>query len=129
MTSNALAGPNSSWTDRSAGLPIRSVTQITVDPIDPATAYVTFSGFALGFNPTGHVFKTTNGGQNWNDISAGLADIPVNNLLVAPDIPHTSYVGTDAGVMVSTNAGAIWSTLGNGLPRVVVTSLVLHRKT
>ncbi len=129
MTSNALAGSNSSWTDRSSGLPIRSVTQITVDPIDPATAYVTFSGFALGFNPTGHVFKTTNGGQNWNDISAGLADIPVNTLVVDPDIPDTLYVGTDAGVMVSTNAGATWSTLGNGLPRVVVTSLVLHRRT
>src|SRR5260370_31071415 len=129
MTTNALAGPNSSWTDRSSGLPTRSVTQITVDPIDPATAYVTFSGFALGMGVTGHVFKTVNGGQNWNDISASLADIPVNALVVDPDIPDTLYIGHDAGVMVSTDAGATWSTLGNGLPRVVVTSLVLHRKT
>jgi uncharacterized protein (TIGR03437 family) len=129
MTSNALAGPNSSWTDRSSGLPSRSVTQITVDPIDPATAYVTFSGFALGTSPTGHVFKTTNAGQSWTDISVSLADIPVNALQVDPDIPDTLYIGTDAGVMVSTDAGATWSTLGNGLPRVVVSDLVLHRKT
>jgi len=129
MTSNALAGSNSSWTDRSSGLPTRSVTQIAVDPIDPATAYVTYSGFALGTSPTGHVFKTTNGGQNWSDISTSLADIPVNTLAVDPDIPDTLYIGTDAGVMVSTNAGATWTTLGNGLPRVVVTALVLHRKT
>jgi uncharacterized protein (TIGR03437 family) len=129
MTSNALAGPNSSWTDRSSGLPTRSVTQITVDPIDPATAYVTFSGFALGVGVTGHVFKTTNSGQSWNDISTTLADIPADTLEIDPDIPDTLYLGTDAGVMVSTNGGATWTTLGNGLPRVVVTSLVLHRKT
>ena len=129
MTSNALKGPNSSWVDRSSGLPTRSVTQITVDPIDPATAYITFSGFSLGVGITGHVFKTTNGGQNWNDISASLADIPVNALVVDPDIPDTLYIGTDAGVMVSTDAGSTWSTLGNGLPRVVVSALVLHRKT
>jgi uncharacterized protein (TIGR03437 family) len=129
MTANAMAGPNASWTDRSSGLPTRSVTQITVDPIDPATAYVTFSGFASGTSPTGHVFKTANGGQSWNDISVSLADIPVNALQVDPDIPDTLYIGTDAGVMVSTNGGAIWSTLGNGLPRVVVMDLVLHRKT
>jgi len=129
MTGNALAGPNSSWVDRSTGLPTRSVTQIAVDPIDPATAYVTFSGFALGVGVTGHVFKTTNGGQNWNDISGNLADIPADTLAIDPDIPDTLYLGTDAGVMVTTDGGASWSTLGNGLPRVVVTALVLHRKT
>ncbi len=129
MTGNALKGGNSSWVDRSTGLPGRSVTQITVDPIDPATAYVTFSGFALGVGVTGHVFKTTNGGQNWNDISGSLADIPVDCLQIDPDIPDTLYLGTDAGVMVTTDGGATWSTLGNGLPRVVVTALVLHRKS
>ena len=129
MTGNALAGANSSWTDRSSGLPSRTVTQIAVDPIDPATAYVTFSGFASGTGPTGHVFKTANGGQNWNDISASLADVPVNALVVDPDIPELLYIGTDTGVMVSSDAGATWSTLGNGLPRVVVSDLVLHRKT
>jgi uncharacterized protein (TIGR03437 family) len=129
MTSNALQGGNSSWVDLSAGLPTRAVTQITIDPIDPATAYVTYSGFALGVGVTGHVFKTTNAGQNWTDLSGGLADIPVNTLQIDPDIPDTLYIGTDAGVMVSTDAGGSWSTLGNGLPRVVVSALALHRKT
>ncbi|HEY6393275.1 MAG TPA: hypothetical protein VIX89_18480, partial [Bryobacteraceae bacterium] len=129
MTSNALAGPNASWMDHSAGLPLRAVTHITVDLIDAATAYTTFSGFALDKSPTGHVFKTTDGGQSWNDIGVSLPDIPVNVLEIDPDIPDTLYIGTDAGVMVSTDAGATWTTLGNGLPRVVVTALVLHRKS
>src|SRR5207244_1153066 len=35
----------------------------------------------------------------------------------------------DLGVMVNADGGATWTTLGSGLPRVVVPSLVLHRPT
>jgi len=125
MTSNALDGTGASWTDLSAGLPTRTVTHIAVDPIDPATAYVTFSGFSS--DSQGHVFETTDSGARWNDISENLPNLPVNDLVVDPDIPGTLYIGTDAGVMVTTDAGATWTTLGNGLPLVVVDSLVLHR--
>jgi uncharacterized protein (TIGR03437 family) len=128
VTNNALAGTGATWTDRSSGLPSRVVTQIAIDPIDPATAYASFSGFSMA-TPSGHVFKTTNSGQSWADVSGNLPDIPVNTLAVDPDIPNTIYVGTDAGVMVTTDGGATWSSLGNGLPRVVVHSLVLHRSS
>lgn len=124
-TSNALDGTGASWTDISAGLPARTVTHIAVDPIDPATAYVTFSGFST--NSQGHVFQTTDSGANWTDISGNLPNLPVNDLVVDPDIPGTLYIGTDAGVMVTTDAGVTWVPLGNGLPLVVVDSLVLHR--
>jgi uncharacterized protein (TIGR03437 family) len=128
VTNNALAGTGATWSDRSSGLPARVVTQIAVDPIDPATAYAAFSGFSAA-TPSAHVFKTTNSGQSWTDISGNLPDIPVNTLVVDPDIPNAIYVGTDAGVMVTTDGGATWSSLGNGLPRVVVHSLVLHRSS
>jgi uncharacterized protein (TIGR03437 family) len=124
-TGNALAGTGASWIDRSAGLPTRTVTHIAVDPIDPATAYVTFSGFSI--DSLGHVFRTSNSGANWTDISGNLPNLPVNDLVVDPDIPGTLYIGTDAGVMATTDAGATWTTLGTGLPLVVVDSLALHR--
>lgn len=127
VTNDALNGPNSTWTNRNAGLPQRVVTQVIVDPIDPATAYATFSGFVGTTTTPGHVFKTTNGGQLWADLSGNLPDIPVNTIVVDPDIPDVLYIGTDAGVMVTTDGGASWSSLGNGLPKVVVDSLVLHR--
>ena len=125
MTNNALAGTTASWTDRSAGLPTRTVTHVTVSPIDAATAYVTFSGFAN--DGSGHVFKTSDSGASWTDISGNLPNLPVNDLVVDPDIPDTLYIATDAGVMVTSDAGVSWNTLGNGLPRVVVSSLALHR--
>jgi hypothetical protein len=95
-----------------------------VSPIDPGTAFVTYSGFSTS---QGHVFKTTDSGASWTDISGNLPNLPVNDLVVDADIPDTLYIGTDAGVMVTTDAGTTWTTLGNGLPRVVVDSLVLQR--
>jgi len=127
VSNNIQLGGNAAWTNQSAGLPQRSVTSIAVDPIAAATAYVTFSGFSTGSSQPGHVFMTTNGGANWTDISGNLPNIPVNDLVVDPDIPNTLYIGTDAGVMVTSDGGNSWLTLGDGLPNVVVLSLVLHR--
>jgi uncharacterized protein (TIGR03437 family) len=128
VTNNALDGVTASWTNRAAGLAARTVTSITVDPIDASTAYVTYSGFLnSNVKPSRHVFKTTDAGAKWTDISGNLPDLPVNSLAVDPDLPDTLYIGTDAGVMVSTNGGGTWASLGNGLPKVVVLSVVLHR--
>ena len=128
-TNNVGDGTNASWTERDAGLPNRTVTQVAADPIDPATAYLTMSGFNTSSSISGHVFKTADGGASWKDISGNLPDLPVNALAIDPDSPDTLYIGTDAGVMVTTDGGATWSSLGTGLPRVVVISLALHRKS
>jgi uncharacterized protein (TIGR03437 family) len=128
ITRNASAESGASWFNRTtAGLPPRTVTAITVDPVDPATAYVTFSGFASGADTLGHIFRTQNAGESWSDISGNLPNLPLNDVLVDPDIPDRLYVATDAGVMFTTNGGASWNTIGNKLPRVVVLSLKLHR--
>lgn len=129
VTNDIQDGGNAVWNDRSDGLPFRSVTHIAVDPVDAGTAYVTFSGFAAGSAQPGHVYKTSDRGVTWTDISGNLPDLPVNDLVIDPDLPQTLYIGTDAGVMVTTDSGTTWSSLGQGLPKVVVTSLVMQRKS
>jgi uncharacterized protein (TIGR03437 family) len=119
------AGAN--WTIRKASLPSRAVTQIVIDPIDPATAYASFSGFSAGADNLGHVFRTRDSGANWTDISGNMPNIPVNGIVLDGDLPDTLYAGTDAGVLITSDGGATWSSLGFALPRVVVDSLVLHR--
>jgi uncharacterized protein (TIGR03437 family) len=126
VTRNALAGAGATWTNRSLALPARVVTAITVDPIDAATAYVTFSGFPT--DGTGHVYRTRDAGSSWSDVSGDMPNVPVNDISVDADLLDTLYAGTDAGVMISTNAGANWTSLGFGLPKVVVSSLSLQRR-
>ncbi len=131
-------------------LPPRSVSAVAVDPNDTtgATAYVAFSGFsfvstALGVNdPVGHIFKTTDGGNTWTDVSCSvsgtvncstpaatdLPNIPVNDVVADPDVPGAIYAATDLGVYAGNCAATpcTWSVLGTGLPRVAVLSLRLH---
>src|SRR5439155_11294005 len=59
------------------GIPARWVTDIEVKPDDAGTAYATVSGFG-----TGHVFKTTNSGALWANVSGNLPDAPVNAVAV-----------------------------------------------
>src|SRR5882762_3755718 len=123
--------------------PVRNVTALAVDPHDPTgnTVYAAFSGFAVsGQDTLGHVFVSMNGGAGWADVSctnlgacqtpnaADLPNIPVNDLVVDPDLPGTIYAATDIGVFQGTCAGTActWNTLGTGLPNVSVLSLKLH---
>jgi photosystem II stability/assembly factor-like uncharacterized protein len=126
VTTNAGSGPSATWRNVSAGLPPRVVTHVAVAPTTSTTAYATFSGFTGFGDNLGHVFKTTNGGSAWSDISGDLPNTPVNFLVIDPDAPSTLFLATDVGVFYSTNGGTNWTSLVNGLPRVAVLGLTLH---
>lgn len=102
-----------------APLPNRFVTDIAVHPTNTNRAYVVYSGFNVG-TPTmpGHVFVTDNQGSTWRDISGDLPDVPVTSIAVDPMIEGTLFIGTDIGVFQTTDGGATWVRLGNGMPRV-----------
>jgi hypothetical protein len=138
VTSNG----GTSWTSiATVTLPTRAVTQVVVDPTTPATAYATFSGFGTCSNSAvvcdqkGHVFKTLNGtagaATTWVDISGTttkLPDIPVNALVIDPNVANTLYVGTDIGAFFTSDGGVTWSPLGaaNSMPNAEILSLTLH---
>jgi len=111
------------YTRVDAALPDLWVTQVAVDPANDAIAYATFSGFRVD-QPLAHVFRTTDRGATWSDISGDLPDAPVNEIAIDPRQSSTLYVGTDVGVFVSRDLGAAWTPLGVGLPDgVVVTDM------
>ncbi len=118
------AGTGNNFTDVSAGLPGRYVTDFAVDSANDQIAYVTISGFNTNTPGTsGHIFKTVNRGGSWSNISGNLPDIPASTVaLDGSDL----YVGTDTGVYVSTDGGVTWSPFGSGLPNVAVADLTLY---
>ena len=120
VTSNAGALESAVFTNVvKAPLPNRFVTDIALDPNNPQRAYVTYSGFNLS-TPTapGHVFRTDDLGGNWRDISGNLPDAPVTSIALDPFRADTVYIGSDLGVFQTTDGGATWTRLGNGMPRV-----------
>jgi len=126
VTRNAL-DPSPTWGLRSTGLPVRAVFAFAVTPDDAATAYVAMGGFS-GFDgdTLGHVFKTTDAGGSWTDISGDFPNIPATDIVIDPNDPNTLYVGTDVGVLFTANGGQNWAPLGVGLPNVPVLGLKLH---
>lgn len=106
------------WTNVSAGLPLKSVTYIAVDPRDPRTAWVTVSGFG-----TGHVWKTTNRGASWTDVSYDLPNVPVNTVVLQKGSRELD-IGTDIGVFALPEGVTSWQPLAAGLPNTVVHDLL-----
>ena len=96
-----------------------------VDPANEAVAYVTFDMFShdLG-GSVGHVFRTSDYGQHWTDISGNLPDTPTS-AIVLDSRTNVLYVGTDIGVYASSNGGVTWAPFQTGLPHVRVVDLEL----
>ena len=105
-----------------AGLPAGWVTRVVVDPSDASIAYVTFSGLRWS-EPLPHVFRTTNRGATWTDITGDLPDAPVNDLAIDPRNGAYLYVATDVGVFATSSTGFSWAPLGSGMPEAVVNDL------
>lgn len=105
-----------SWTTANmTGLPDRYPVDVAFDPTNDQTVYVTYSGFG-----TGHVFKSEDLGQTWNDLTGSLPDVPTNAIAIDPDHPFVLYVGNDLGVYVSEDAGNTWNVFDTGLPEAVI---------
>ncbi|MBI3449868.1 MAG: hypothetical protein HY049_13250 [Acidobacteria bacterium] len=103
-------------------IPHRKVSSFAVHPADSSVAYVTYTGFDTA-TEHGHVFRTSNRGLSWTDVSGNLPDLPVNHIVFDLSLPNIVYVGTDAGVFVSTIGGGTWRQLGTGLPNAPVVRL------
>jgi hypothetical protein len=107
--------------------PNRYISAIAIDPADASgnTAYLGFNGFSRRWTEgpgagLGHLWKTTDGGGTWTDVSGNLPDVPVNDIVISNG---RLVVGTDLGTVVSANGGSTWSRLGSNLPYTTVMDL------
>jgi uncharacterized repeat protein (TIGR01451 family) len=119
-------GQASTGLGANAELPRRPVAWIAVDRSNYRIAYLAYNGYnAATPHQPGHVFKTTDGGASWTDISGNLPDNPVNSITLDPSYPNTLYAATDVGPFVTYNGGAKWSALGSGFPIVAIDQIDL----
>lgn len=113
----------------------QGVNGVAVDPTDTNTVVAVYPGFSgVVSNRSSHVFRTTDGGTTWTNISGtaggnpsqNLPDLPLHSVVIDPGTsPHTIIVSSDTGVARSIDTGASWQRLGVGLPTVDSKSLQL----
>ncbi|MDR3744619.1 MAG: choice-of-anchor D domain-containing protein [Acidobacteriaceae bacterium] len=142
------ANSNSTWTDVAKST-VSNVTggvfnpggfdlsSVVVDAHDATgmTVYATVEGFSGNGVNAAHVYRSTNGGASWANISSNLPNSPANGLVVDPNDANTLYVAMDAGVYattaVTTCATATvncWGVYGTSLPNAPIVSLAAAAK-
>ncbi|HSN53898.1 MAG TPA: hypothetical protein VLT32_04470 [Candidatus Sulfomarinibacteraceae bacterium] len=104
-----------------AGLPeFARIHHIVASPHDVDTAYAACHNFFAGdFKP--YLYRTTDGGATWSDISADLPEERGSTYTVAVDHvdPNLLFVGTMGGVYVSNTPEIAWVELKAGIPASV----------
>ncbi|QGY42787.1 hypothetical protein GM418_03710 [Maribellus comscasis] len=109
---------------RSGAVPQRWVSRIVASKYELGTVYMTQTGrrdddFQV------YIWKSTDFGKTWEDISGNIPVGPVNVIREDPINPDILYVGTDASVYISKNKGESWEVLGD-LPFAYVHDLQIH---
>ncbi|MHB8423533.1 MAG: WD40/YVTN/BNR-like repeat-containing protein [Gammaproteobacteria bacterium] len=109
------------------GLPLWGrVNCVDASVEDPATAYAAVDTHRKGDRGV-YIYRTHDYGRTWTKIGDG---IPANQYVYVvrqdPRDPRLLYAGTDTGVYVSFNDGAMWQPLQLNLPSVRVRDMTVH---
>ena len=109
------------------------IGRVAIDPKNADIAYVAAIGDLYAATPDRGLYKTTDGGKTWtkslfNDNNTGAVDVaidPANSRIVYASMwatrrtPWYTYAPSNSpggGIYKSTDAGATWTQLKNGLP-------------
>ncbi|TCK68845.1 putative secreted protein (Por secretion system target) [Winogradskyella wandonensis] len=72
------------------------------------------------------VFRTTNGGLSWTNISYNLNDIPVHTVVIEQNSNPNIYIGTEVGVFYKPLNGTVWTIYNTDLPNVAIQELEIN---
>jgi photosystem II stability/assembly factor-like uncharacterized protein len=106
--------------------PWSKVTQISASHFDDDTAYASVSRFRIN-DERPYIYRTHDGGKNWNLITTGLPDVgPVDTVRADPVRKGLLFAGTENAVWVSFNDGDRWQSLQLNLPHTSMRDLWIH---
>ena len=110
----------------------QQIPAILVDPRNPNRLFVAVLGHPYGPNPERGVFRSTDGGQTWQNVLYKDDRTGAIDLAFDPRNPQTVYAvlwqaqqgpwengtfsGPNSGLFKSTDGGATWNPLSGGLP-------------
>jgi photosystem II stability/assembly factor-like uncharacterized protein len=104
---------NGIWYERSTGLPQSGawVRNVAIHPTNTNIAYALMNGV------NGQkIFKTTDRGVTWTNITGNLPNVPVSDLVPHPTDNNKLYLSSEFGCYKTSNGGTNWFRWNNGMP-------------
>lgn len=87
------------------------------------TVYATVKGYSAG----NKVYKSTDNGSTWTNMSAGLPNIIMKKIILKTNTTNeTLFLGTELGIYRKDDTMTNWTSFGTSLPNVIVTDLKIN---
>lgn len=110
--SDNVKGNTVNWTNLTSSLPTPNyITAIETNPIDENTVYLVQQT---------RVFKSTNKGLTWTEITGNLPSVQMNTLVYYHNSNESLYLGTDIGVFYRDAVNPVWVEFNTGLPAAAI---------
>jgi photosystem II stability/assembly factor-like uncharacterized protein len=90
------------------------ITRVVCHPGETHTMFVVRTGFIEG----NKLWRTTNLGLTWTNISGDLPNVPQSDLFVDQLRSNEMYIANDLGVFKTSNSGVNWHRQNDGMPIV-----------
>ncbi len=113
------------FTNKTGALPVglASLSNICISNTDANKVWVTFSGYSAG----NKVFKSTNGGTTWTNVSTGLPNLSMNTIVYTNNTTNDAiYVGGEIGVYYMDNTTGSFANYMTNLPNTSVNDLEIY---
>lgn len=110
------------WEVISNGLPQNGMSSFAMNPYDEDEIWVVYSRY----EENRQVYRTLDGGENWENMSLNLPALPVNCVTIEKSHVGGVYIGTDVGVYYIDSSLDLWEPFMDGLPNVIVNELEIQ---
>lgn len=129
---------SASWVNVTGGnaiLPNRPILDVVTAGDVATKGYAAVGGFDQNTPTTpGHLFEVSCdldcAGFAWKNKSGNLPNVPVDSVMVNPNIPSMVFAGTDWGLYFTENIDAdepVWFRFDNGIPSVMIWDMTIDR--
>src|ERR1017187_6780969 len=118
----------------------QQISQMAIDSHDPNRLFVAVAGHPYGPNPERGLYRSTDGGQTFENLLYKDQNIGAGDVKIDPSDPNIVYAtlwearegpwengefnGTNGGVFKSTDGGQTWHPLAGGLPSGILQAYV-----
>ncbi len=116
----------STWSNLTSpsGVGSAMITNIEASLTDATKVYVTYGNYTAGAK----VYVSTNSGGSWSNISTGIPNMPVFNIIEKAGSGDL-YIGTQLGVYKRAADATSWTAFNTNLPAVSIRDLHIHENS